>query len=119
MRAIALDEVVAGDGCGGKAAALGAMTRAGLPVPAGFALGHEVFAGVVGVGGPGGELALDDVGHAFAAAEEAAARAVVPAELEADVRARAAALGRVAVRSSMSIEDARGGAGAGVFASKV
>jgi phosphohistidine swiveling domain-containing protein len=91
LRAIALDEVTAADRCGGKATALGALRRAGLPVPDGFALGHEVFA----------------------------AGAAIPPELSTDVSAGAAALGRVAVRSSMSTEDAAGGAGAGVFASQL
>ncbi|HTJ47399.1 MAG TPA: PEP/pyruvate-binding domain-containing protein, partial [Kofleriaceae bacterium] len=82
---IALAAVDVGDRCGGKAAALGAMLRAGLPVPDGFAIGGTL----------------------------------TPAE-EAEVEARAAALGgTLAVRSSMSIEDAEGGAGAGVFASMV
>ncbi len=94
MRAIALADAVAGDGCGSKAAALGAMLRAGLPVPDGFALGHDVFVAVTG----GGD---------------------VPAAIADDVAARVARRGRLAVRSSMSIEDAQGGAGAGVFVSQV
>src|SRR5262245_31576804 len=116
MRAIALDEVVADDGCGGKATALGALARAGLPVPDGFALGHDVFAAVAG---DAGARALDELGHALDAAARAMASAAIPEPLAGDVAARAAARGRLGGRSSMSLEDAAGGAGAGVFASQV
>jgi len=102
-------------GCGGKAAHLARLIAAGLPVPDGFALGHDAFAAVVG----DGPIELDAVGHALAERAARAASAPVPPELAAEVERRAAGLGRVVVRSSVSIEDQAGGGAPGVFASVV
>ena len=101
---------------GAKAANLARLIAAGLPVPEGFVLGHDAFAAIVG---DLDQIALDDLGHRFAAAEAQALTAALPPELEAAVRDRAAGLGRLAVRSSMGLEDGAGGAGAGVFVSAI
>ncbi|HEX2685516.1 MAG TPA: PEP/pyruvate-binding domain-containing protein [Kofleriaceae bacterium] len=100
--------------CGAKASGLGRLIAAGLPVPDGF-----VIAGVdpMEVASLAGEIAPDAIGHALAEAEQRIAHAHVPAELEREVRARAQALDRLAVRSSASIEDGALGSAAGVFAS--
>ncbi|HEX4451969.1 MAG TPA: PEP-utilizing enzyme [Kofleriaceae bacterium] len=97
--------------CGGKAAGLAKLIAAGLPVPPGFAISSAAFDHVAQLAG--GEL--DHAGHAF---EQAAARieAAQP-DFVAEVRARAAALGHVIVRSSATIEDGASGAAPGVFES--
>jgi phosphohistidine swiveling domain-containing protein len=97
--------------CGGKAVGLASLIAAGLPVPRGFAISSEAFDRVTELAG--GEL--DHAGHAF---EQAAARieAAQP-DFVVELRARAAALGHVIVRSSATIEDGVGGAAAGVFES--
>ncbi len=101
--------------CGGKATGLARLLAAGLAVPDGFAIDARAFAAVVG------ELPADRdaLGHALAAAAERIATAAIDPELEREVRARAAPLGTLAVRSSATIEDGAGGAAAGVFASVV
>jgi pyruvate,water dikinase len=131
--------------CGAKAHGLARLLAAGLPVPDGFALDTQVFRDLAAVdptGGlaprpageaprPAGEaigvptprlVALDDVdpdavGHAMEAAVQRIATAAIPTALDREVAERAAALGRLAVRSSASIEDGALGAAAGVFAS--
>jgi len=97
-------------GCGGKAIGLAKLIAAGLPVPDGFVIGDAVFREVVG------PLAgdVDSIGHVLAAA----ARKIATAEPDPEIVARAVALGgKLAVRSSASIEDGTAGAAAGVFAS--
>jgi phosphohistidine swiveling domain-containing protein len=111
---IALADATAG--CGGKAAHLAALLRAGLPVPDGFALPHAAFAAVVGEGGP---VALDEIGSTVGAMQRAIEAARLPHDLAIEVDMRAVELGRLAVRSSISIEDHRGGSAPGVFASWV
>lgn len=102
--------------CGGKAVGLARLIAAGLDVPPGFVIADGLFKTVVG------ELAIDDtanIGHVLGQAADAIASAVIPAEIEREVRERAASLGSVlAVRSSATIEDSAAGAGAGVFSSR-
>ena len=80
---------------GGKAANLGELTRAGLPVPVGFCVTTEAYRRVA-VGIP-----LDQVREALLGVE-------IPADIADEIRARYAALGvdvPVAVRSSATAED--------------
>ena len=101
---LVVDLAAAGDQAGGKAAGLARLCAAGLPVPPGFAVTGAGFAAVTGAAP--GALALDDVGATLAAWAAAADAAAVPPALEAEVVARARALGGpLAVRSSMAIED--------------
>jgi pyruvate,water dikinase len=102
--------------CGGKAHGLARLLAAGLPVPDGFVLDAQAFHGIAAVD-PTGGLAPDALGHALEAAAQRIASAAIPAALDREVAERAAALGRLAVRSSASIEDGALGAAAGVFAS--
>jgi pyruvate,water dikinase len=99
--------------CGAKAHGLARLIAGGLPVPDGFVLDSGAFHRIAGVA----EVAPDAIGHALAEAGERIAHAALPAELDREVRARAAPLGRLAVRSSASIEDGALGSAAGVFAS--
>lgn len=99
--------------CGGKAHGLARLIAAGLRVPDGFVLEPEVFRDIAAVG----DAAPDAIGHALAAAAQRIAAAAPPPALEREVARRAAALGRLAVRSSAAIEDGALGAAAGVFAS--
>jgi pyruvate,water dikinase len=99
--------------CGAKASGLARLIAAGLRVPDGFVLDRRAFAEIAAIG----EVAPDAIGHALAGAGQRIADAELPAELDREVRARALALGRLAVRSSASIEDGELGAAAGVFAS--
>jgi len=102
--------------CGGKAQGLSKLLAAGLDVPPGFAIADGAFRSIVG------DLAIDDtsqIGHVLARAALAIATAVIPEELEREVRERAGELGSlVAVRSSATIEDGLAGAAAGVFSSR-
>lgn len=104
--------------CGGKAVGLARLIAAGLPVPPGFVLDDRVFRSVVGeLAIEGGDAAA--IAHVLEAAAQRIASAAIPAELEREVRERAAELGRlVAVRSSATIEDSAVGAAAGVFSSR-
>lgn len=102
--------------CGGKAAHLARLIAAGLPVPDGFVLEPAAFTAAIGPL-PSGDL--DDLGHALATAAAALEASELPSALVAEVRARAAALGTLAVRSSATIEDAEVGAAAGVFSSRI
>jgi phosphohistidine swiveling domain-containing protein len=103
---------------GGKARNLARLAAAGLPVPDGFVLTHAVFARVVGAI----ELTAAGFAEELAALAARAEVAEVPAGLAAAVSARAAALagppGALAVRSSVSIEDAATGSAAGVLSSQ-
>ena len=100
--------------CGAKAANLARLIAAGLPVPDGFVVEDHAFRFVAG------ELPRDpgELGHALErVAAQIAIEEAVPAQLVAEVSRRARELGTLAVRSSASLEDARTGSGAGVFAS--
>jgi len=111
-----LHELASADAaCGGKAAGLSRLVRAGLPVPEGFVLDDRAFRHAAG------ELHVDDagsLGHQLAHAAERIARTELPSEIVREVEARAAALGVLAVRSSATIEDGAAGAAAGVFSSR-
>jgi phosphohistidine swiveling domain-containing protein len=102
--------------CGGKARGLARLIAAGLPVPEGWVLDDRAFraaAGELRIAGP------DEIGHALAEAAARIEAAELPPALVAEVAARAAELGRLAVRSSATIEDGEAGAAAGVFSSQV
>jgi len=116
-----LSELSAADvpSVGGKGANLGEMTRAGLPVPAGFVVTTAAFGAAVDDGGVRDELydmfkktdADSPQGLAEASARMRALvqRAGVPAEVRAAIAAAYAELGAevpVAVRSSATSEDA-------------
>lgn len=113
--------------CGAKAAGLARLIAAGLPVPDGFVLERAAFRQVTALA----EISPDAIGHVLAEAERRIAGAPAPrpadpapaaqdaetAAIDREVRACAERLGRLAVRSSASIEDGASGAAAGVFAS--
>ncbi len=99
---------------GGKALGLARLIAAGLPVPEGFVIEEGAFRSIVG------SLALlDTVGHQLEVAATRIAACELPVELVRDVEARAVLLGRLAVRSSATLEDREESPGAGVFASIV
>lgn len=110
--------------CGAKAAGLARLIAAGLPVPEGFVLDRTAFRDVSALAElspdqlpPGG---IDDgIGHALAAIAQRISAAAIPPEIAHPVRDRAVALGRLAVRSSASLEDGALGSAAGVFSSLV
>ena len=99
--------------CGAKAVGLAKLIAAGLRVPEGFAIDRRAFDEVAALAG----VAPEAVGHALAHAERRIASAELPAALVREVAARAAVLGRLAVRSSASVEDGELGSAAGVFSS--
>jgi len=99
--------------CGAKAHGLARLIASGLRVPDGFVIEPGVFAALAGLP----KVEPDAIGHALAQAGQRLAHAALPDEVDREVRARAAALGRLAVRSSASIEDGVLGSAAGVFAS--
>ncbi|HSR99579.1 MAG TPA: PEP-utilizing enzyme [Kofleriaceae bacterium] len=101
--------------CGAKAFGLARLIAAGLPVPQGFVLDAAMFREAAALGLTEGQP--DAIGHELAAAAQRIAEAAPPAELDRELRAISHALGRLAVRSSASIEDGELGAAAGVFAS--
>mgnify|MGYP003336193888 FL=1 len=78
---------------GGKATNLGIMLRAGLPVPDGFVVTTDAYRAFVAHNHLDLDQPPERIRAAFAAGE-------VPAPLASDLLARAAPLGRVAVRSS-------------------
>jgi pyruvate,water dikinase len=103
---------------GGKAAALGELARAGLPVPRGFVVTADAFWSHMSGADPDGaargalgSLAADDLDGIARAAADLRARVVaqaLPPEVAAEVGSRYAALeraGPVAVRSSATLED--------------
>lgn len=106
---------------GAKAESLRALTAAGLPVPAGFALGDRAFRAAVTTATAAPQL--DELGHALGELAAAIEAAAPPPELEEAVRAAAMHLvdagGALAVRSSISLEDRGAGAAAGVFSSRL
>lgn len=118
---------------GGKGAALGELTRAGVAVPSGFVVTVDGFTAAMATLDPGGSLraeisALD--GHDLAGIAAAAARfretvvaAPLPAPLAAAVESAYAELGAavpgdggpdVAVRSSATVEDSADASFAGL-----
>ncbi len=101
--------------CGGKAVGLARLLAAGLPVPDGFVVDDRAFRDAVG------ELPTDPaaLGHALEQAAARIAEYAPPAELVAEVERWATALGRLAVRSSATLEDTAAGSGAGVFESVI
>jgi pyruvate,water dikinase len=119
---------------GGKAASLGELTRAGVPVPTGFAVTVEAFTAAMDATDPGGTLRsavsrLDAADLPGIAAAGARLRALVggaepPAEVAAAISAAYAALGGdaphgagdadVAVRSSATVEDSADASFAGL-----
>lgn len=105
--------------CGAKAHSLATLLAAGLPVPAGFVVTDQAFRSVV----PRVEtLDLTDVDHIGQILDQLAADIETshPApELDDAVAERALRLGRLAVRSSVSLEDRGAGAAAGVFSSRI
>ena len=115
--------------CGAKAHGLARLIAAGLPVPDGFVIEAEAFRDAAALGdvsidvsssvsgSVSSHLEPDAIGHALAAAADRIASAEIPGRLAREVDDRAAALGRLAVRSSASVEDGALGAAAGVFAS--
>jgi phosphohistidine swiveling domain-containing protein len=113
--------------CGAKARSLAQLIAAGLPVPDGFVLASAAFHEVAriapltpdSIDAPGAPGSIDSIGHELAALEQRIAQAEIPAEIAREVRERASALGRLAVRSSASLEDGARGAAAGVFASVI
>ena len=120
---------------GGKAANLGEITHAGLPVPPGFVVTTHAFRGFLGSDGLRGvirdrlkRLDVDDPG-ALRAASEAVQKLILgepePPELRRAVLAAYASLGErtggaeplVAVRSSATVEDTAQYSFAGMFQS--
>jgi phosphohistidine swiveling domain-containing protein len=115
---------------GAKAFGLARLIAAGVRVPDGFVLDARAFREIAAIDltdgltagltegltdGLGGDPAA--IGDALDAAAHRIQRAELPAELDRDVRECASALGRLAVRSSASLEDGDQGAAAGVFSS--
>lgn len=113
---------------GGKGANLGELSRAGLPVPAGFVLTTEAYDAFVGSNGIGDaiiRLASVSLGEDPTALEEVARRihvlfsgGEVPEEMAAEIRDAYKGLGAVgeapvAVRSSATAEDLPGASFAG------
>ncbi|MGH2899781.1 MAG: PEP/pyruvate-binding domain-containing protein, partial [Solirubrobacteraceae bacterium] len=108
--------------CGAKAFGLARLIAAGLPVPEGVVLEAAVFRETAALGLTEDDAPLapdgpDAIGHELAAAAQRIADAIPPPALDRELRAVAGTLGRLAVRSSASIEDGELGAAAGVFAS--
>jgi len=112
---------------GGKGASLGTLIRAGVPVPAGFAITVDAFAAALGAADPSAALragiaALDpaDLGAVTASAarlREVIAAAPLPGPVAAAIAGAYAALGGerdVAVRSSATMEDSAAASFAGL-----
>src|SRR6185503_15676748 len=91
------------------------LIAAGVRVPEGFVLDARAFREVAGIDLTDGDPAA--IGEALDAAGHRIEDAEPPAELDREVSACASVLGRLAVRSSASIEDGEQGAAPGVFAS--
>jgi phosphohistidine swiveling domain-containing protein len=103
--------------CGAKAHGLARLLEAKLPVPEGFVLTDEAFRAVVGEANLTTDI--DHLGHALEQLAAAIEASEPPAELAAAVAERVQRLGRLAVRSSISLEDRGAGAAAGVFSSRL
>jgi len=123
--------------CGGKAHGLARLIAARLNVPPGFVIDHRAFRVATGDvvraaddahaildPDPGISLRLrperDAIGHTLDEVANQVMHGELPADLVAEVEARARALGGpFAVRSSATIEDGEAGAAAGVFSSRI
>ena len=102
---------------GGKAAALGELARAGLPVPRGYVIAAAAFGLHMDAADPGGagrgalgSLPADDLAGIARAAADLRARVVaeaLPPDVAAEIAAACARLGAgpLAVRSSATMED--------------
>jgi len=102
---------------GGKAAALGELARAGIPVPRGYAVTVAAFGLHLDAADPSGaarralgSLPADDragIAHAATGLRARVTAAPLPAEVAAEITAGYAGLGAgpVAVRSSATLED--------------
>jgi pyruvate, water dikinase len=112
---------------GGKGASLGTLIRAGIPVPAGFAITVDAFTAALDAADPSGALragiaALDAADLAAIAARSARLREVIaaaplPGPVAAAIADAYAALGAerdVAVRSSATMEDSAAASFAGL-----
>lgn len=108
---------------GTKANGLARLFAAGLPVPEGFVLTDEAFRAVVGEANLPHHV--EHLGHALDQLAAAIEASEPPAEIAAAVAERLAGFGpvapmiRLAVRSSISLEDRGAGAAAGVFSSRL
>ncbi|MBE1877592.1 PEP/pyruvate-binding domain-containing protein [Myceligenerans pegani] len=116
----------AADTCGGKAAALAALLRAGLPVPDGFVLPFAAHRRAVHTAGrrpTGGALRSSAAGAPGRGTlgRLPEARPAVSAELRSEISGHLAAMGdpSVAVRSSAAHEDTPGASAAGQYESVV
>lgn len=134
MSGLVLELAAAHHGAGGKARGLALLIGDGVDVPPGFALAGDAFraviagpstrrgpstsSGAAGSGPTGGPPALstvDETVHLLETWARAAEEAEIPGELEAEVLARARALGgELIVRSSMAFEDGEHGAAPGL-----
>jgi len=112
---------------GGKGASLGTLIRAGIPVPAGFAVTVGAFAAALGAADPSGDLraaiaALDGADLPAVAERSGRLRAAItaaplPGPAAAAIADAYAALGAepdVAVRSSATMEDSAAASFAGL-----
>ncbi len=116
---LGLGDVGAADAgwAGGKAAALGELTRAGIGVPRGYAVTTAAFGLVMDVADPSGALRaglgtlaaddLDGIAHAAASLRARITAAALPAEVAAEITGSYRRLDAkaVAVRSSATMED--------------
>jgi len=104
---------------GGKAASLGELIRAGIPVPAGFVVVADAFSLEPSVLRPVAGVAVDDLSAIAQAAAQVRARITalpVPADVAAQITAAHQALDAdlVAVRSSATMEDSADASFAGL-----
>jgi pyruvate, water dikinase len=109
---------------GGKAAGLGELIRAGIPVPPGYVVTAPAFGQMLAAAGPSlaasvASLAASDVpaiGRAAAAARSRITSAAMPPEVAAAITAAYEELGggSVAVRSSATMEDSAAASFAGL-----
>ena len=103
---------------GGKAAALGFLSRAGVAVPPGFVVTAGAFAASLAALDPSGALraeisalpagSLDEIGRVAASVRARVVAASLPPEVAAAIESAYAGLGEmaeVAVRSSATVED--------------
>ena len=115
------------EGAGGKAANLGEMLKAGLPVPGGFVVLTEAYRRFFAANDPDGSLrgrlegaTMDGTDGTLAGeARDLFLRGVMPPELEEEILGAYESLGRpvTAVRSSANAEDLPGASFAGQYSS--